>query len=453
MRAWFWTLLVFAAAVILASVLKDHSGNVLILVQPWRIELSLTFAVLLLLAIFFVLHIFLRFLSWLGGSPTRFRSWRGLKAQKRDQNLLESAWINVLEGRYELADKDLSRLLGKTRSRTSRVVAGLAATRAAHRLGDKLKRDQILADVTVNAQHDHRLKEAVAVVTAEILIDDNRAAEAIVLLQPLQDASSRYFHATKLLLRAHKQMGNYERVYELTRLLLRRGVIDQVNARNLIEWSASSGLQAADETKFKALWSDLRHDEKTLPSVAMAAAEVHTKAQRYDEAAKILEASLNNNMYPQLLGLYSQCPADKVKHRLNKAEQWLKQYPQNPDLLALLGLLCITSELWGQAERYLLESMNIRSDMRIHALLGNLYDGLDRPEDAAKHWRLSATVVQNLPGFEVVRLLPAADTSSDPTLIEVDVAQSPAKQILSESGTVITPEAASAADVVSKELN
>src|SRR5699024_10054756 len=97
MRTWFWTLLVFVAAVALALVLRDHSGNVLILVAPWRIELSLTFAVLLLLAAFILLYGLLRLFAWVTASPQRFRLWRGGRAQRRDYTLLENGWMYLLE--------------------------------------------------------------------------------------------------------------------------------------------------------------------------------------------------------------------------------------------------------------------------------------------------------------------------------------------------------------------
>src|SRR5690606_5473166 len=110
-------------------------------------------------------------------------------------------------------------------------------------------------------------------------------------------------------------------------------------------------------------------------------------------------------------------------------------------LLAALGNLCLTGELWGQGEFYLLRSMKIRSDMRIHALLGNLYDRLGRKGDAMKHWRLASGVAGVLPVLATNRSLPAADTRSDPTLIDVE--DFPQAQVLHQ---VDTPVAASAAD-------
>lgn len=441
MKTWLWTLLVFVAAVALALVLREHSGNVLIVAQPWRIELSLTLAVLLVVAAFVILYIVLRMLSWVGHSPERFRSWRGLRFQKRDHELLEKGWINVLEGRYTEAEKDLSKLLGRTRSSSRKVLAGLASARASHHLGEFARRDEALALAQASAGDDPRLREAAATVAAEMYLDQNRPQDALVLLQPLQDASSRYFHATRLLLRAHRQLRNHDRVYELTRLLLRRSVIDKTEALQLIETSAAARLAAAGLDGFKAVWSDLKADERVLPDIALAAATIQEAQGNFEEASRILEAALNVRMEPRLINAYSQCPPEHVARRLSKAEDWLKTHPDDSALLAALGNLCLTGELWGQGEHYLLRSMKLRSDMRIHALLGNLYDRLGRSADAMKHWRLASGVAGVLPVLPTSRALPAADTRGDPTLIDVE--QIPQAQV---AATMAVPVAASAAD-------
>lgn len=420
MKTWIWTLVVFAAAVGLALVLREHSGNVLIIAQPWRIELSLTRAVLLLLAAFILFHLLLRFFAWLGAGPGRFRSWRVERAEKRDHELLESGWISVLEGRYTEAEKDLAKLLGKTKVANRKVLAGLASARAAHHLGETERRDRVLAAAHIAAGKDNRLQEAVATVSAEMFLDQNRAQDALVLLQPLQDASSRYFHATRLLLRAHKMLGNYDRVYELTRLLLRRSVIDKSEAMPLIALSTVERLRATDVAGFKTIWNDLKADEKCFPDIALEAAALHVAKGQHDEATKILEAALNVQQDARLLNAWAQCPPEQVAYRLSKAEGWLKVHPDDSSLLAALGNLCLTGQLWGQGERYLVRSMKLRSDMRIHALLGNLYDRLGRTNDAMQHWRLASSVAGVLPILPGNQLLPAADTRDDPTLIDVD---------------------------------
>ena len=168
MRSWIWTLILFAAAVALALVLRDHGGNVLIVAQPWRIEMSLTLAVVLALLAFLVLHWVLRAIHWLGSSPGRLRAWRGRRAQKRDIELLERGWINVLEGHYVQAEKDLSSVMSRTRSADRKVLAGLTAARALHLLGETERRDQALKQARDSAAQDSRMRQAVDLVTAEM---------------------------------------------------------------------------------------------------------------------------------------------------------------------------------------------------------------------------------------------------------------------------------------------
>jgi HemY protein len=448
MKTWIWALVLFVAAVALALVLREHSGNVLIIAQPWRIELSLTLAVLIILVSFVLLHILLRLIAWFGGSPDRLRSWRSRRAQKRDQDLLESGWISVLEGRYPQAEKSLGKLLAQTRSHQRKVLAGLASARALHDMGDFTRRDQSLTLAQEAAGTDARLKEAASTVAAEMYLDQNRPQDALVLLQPIQDANSRYFHATRLLLRAHRQLRNYDRVYDLARLLLRRSAIDKAEALALIETATAARLQAGGIDGFKAIWGDLKSEERMLPDVALAGAAIQTAAGNHDDAAKTLEAAIEARLEPRLLNAYSQCMPEHVARRLNKGEVWLKSHPNDSALLAALGNLCLTGELWGQGERYLLRSMKIRSDVRIHALLGNLYDRLGRSADAMKHWRLASAVAGVLPVLPGSRLLPAADTRLDPSLVDADDLTVP--QVVEDHRS---PIAASAADYVHEDIS
>ncbi|HZH57723.1 heme biosynthesis HemY N-terminal domain-containing protein [Yanghanlia caeni] len=446
MRTWFWTLVVFVAAVALALVLRDHSGNVVIVAQPWRIELSLTLAVLLLVATFVILHFLLRVFYWLGSRPERFRSWRSRRSVRRDQESLESGWINVLEGRYGNADKDFGRVLNRTRSEKRKVLAALASAHANHHLGEFGQRDKALALARQAAGDDIRLREAWAIVAAEMYLDQNRPQDALALLQPLQDASSRYLHATRLLLRAHRQLNNHDRVYDLTRLLLRRGVIDKAEASQLIEVAGAARLHTAGAKGFKAIWGDLKAEERTMPEIALAAAAIQAGEGNHDEASRILEAAISVKPDPRLLSAYSQCPPQHVSRRLAKAEEWLKRHPDDAALLAAMGNLCLTGQLWGPGELYLKRSMALRNDMRVHALLGNLYDRLGRRDEAMRHWRLAAGVVGVLPVLPRNHFLPAADTRGDPTLIDVEIPAEPSGQ--PDTGT---PVAASAVDYVVEE--
>lgn len=421
MRTWFWTLLLAVIAVALAVVLRSHSGNVLLLVWPWRISMSLTLAVLLIVAAFVVLYVGLRLLAWLLAIPDRVRAWRGKRAQARDHELLERGWIGLLEGRYSHAEKDLTKLLEQTKVQTRRVLAALSAARAAHGLGEFDRRDRLLANAQEQAGTDPGLVEATATVSADMLLDQGRAERALAVLSPLADGGARHLHTMRLLLRAHTALGHDEQVFTLARGLLRRNALARTEGDHLIDAAGAARLRAgAASDAWRAIWKDLKAEERLLPEIALAGASAFEAAGEANEAAKVLEAAIAVKFNPALVAAYARCDAEQVSRRLAKAETWLQQRPTDPDLLTALGMLCLNGQLWGQAERYLLRSLSRRSDAQTHALLGSLYDRLDRPTDAVRHWRLATAASMALPVLAADASLPAADIGSDPYRVDAE---------------------------------
>ncbi|MGE8568088.1 MAG: heme biosynthesis HemY N-terminal domain-containing protein [Achromobacter sp.] len=421
MRTWFWTLLLAVIAVALAVVLRSHSGNVLLLVWPWRINMSLTLAVLLIVATFIVLYVGLRLLAWLLAIPDRVRVWRGKRAQARDHELLERGWIGLLEGRYAVAEKDLTKLLDQTKVQTRRVLAALSAARAAHGLGEFDRRDRLLATAQEQAGTDPGMVEATATVSADMLLDQGRPERALAVLAPLADGGARHLHTMRLLLRAHTALHHHDQVFTLARGLVRRNALARSEADALIDASGAARLRAAAHgDAWRAIWKDLKAEERLLPDIALSGAAAFDAAGEANEAARVLEAAIAVKFNPTLVAAYARCESDQVSRRLAKAETWLQQRPTDPDLLTALGMLCLNGQLWGQAERYLLRSLSRRSDAQTHALLGSLYDRLDRPADAMRHWRLATAASMALPVLAADAALPAADTGSDPYRVDAE---------------------------------
>ena len=107
----------------------------------------------------------------------------------------------------------------------------------------------------------------------------------------------------------------------------------------------------------------------------------------------------------------------------------------------------------GQAERYLLRSVSRRNDAQTHALLGSLYDRLERPADAVRHWRLATAASMALPVLATDAALPAADTGSDPYRVDAEGGYAVGLADLDDetgpvSGYAALPPAATVADYV-----
>jgi HemY protein len=52
--------------------------------------------------------------------------------------------------------------------------------------------------------------------------------------------------------------------------------------------------------------------------------------------------------------------------------------------------LCVQQQLWGKAQSYLEASLAVASGCAAHIELARLFDRLERPEDANRHFRVAA---------------------------------------------------------------
>lgn len=430
MRTWLWSLVLLTAAVVMAVVLRENTGHVLILVNDWRLQVSLAFAVVSLFGLFVLVYWLLRVSAWLAAIPIRVRSWSTQRHVRRDQELLEQGWTELLEGRYSHAEKDLTKLFGRSKDAGRQVLAALSAARAAHALGEFGRRDHMLALAKQKTSDDPSHKDAVATAAADLYLDQGLAAQALEELLPLQDGGARHIHSLRLLLRAHRQLNRHDQVFTLARTLNRRGALHDSEARQIIEVAAAARLRETTHSgDWKAFWKDLKSEERMLTDVALAGAAAFEANGLLDDASRALEQSIPLSFDPRLLLAYSRAEPSQVKRRLEKAEAWVQSRPNDPDLLAAIGNLCLIGQIWGQAENFLFRSLSKRADARVHALLGSLYDKLNRPNDAAAQWRMATAVGAALPVLASDSFLPVADTASDPSVLHAE-----GLAYLSESG-------------------
>lgn len=424
MRRLFWIVLLIVLAVAVALMIHWFPGNVLVVVDQWRVQVSLSFAILAVLALFVASYAFIRLLTWLVDLPTRYRGWRGQRAEKRDQTRLEQGWTALLEGRYAFAEKILTQVSTESTAWRRQVLADLSAARAAHETGAYDRRDAFIKQAqTLVAQHDRQsnLKIAVAVVAADLLLAQGNSDKALSTLTTAGIQDSKDVHTLRLLLRTHQQLHHHDKVLELARLLGKKEAISTDQAKALIETAAACQLKSlSKEEQQEAFWKSLRADEKVLTEVALAGAAAFQAQGKHKEASKILEAAIKQSFDARLLNAYARAEPDQVTPRLQLAERWLTERDNDPDLLASLGALCLAAQMWGQAQRYLEKSARLRGDARVHALLGSLFDRLGQPDRAASHWRLATAVSAALPTLSQDVLLPAADVHSDPAYLHAE---------------------------------
>lgn len=440
MRTWFWSVVSITLAVLLALVIHRYPGNVLIVVDQWRVQVSLAFAILLVLGSFVGLYVILRVVVWLSELPDRYRGWQHVRHEKREQSMLEQGWTALLEGRYAHAEKMLVRLSGQSGDARRQVLALLSAARAAHEVGEFGRQDDMLGQaqkVAAGQSADVDLNTAVAATAADLWLGQGRTAEALGALQVDNVQPMRHLHTMRLMLRIHQQLKQHEKVLELARVLRRKQALSVEDANAMIESAAAALIRAtassskneSSSAAFESCWKGLKSEERLLPDVALAGAQAFQSAGSYKEATKVLEAAIEQSFDPRLLNAYAKAEPEQVTPRLQKAEKWLEQrkgsqrsesQSSDADLLTTLGCLCLAAQMWGQAQRYLEQSAKLRKDARVHALLGSLFDRIGQPQQAAKHWRLATAVSAALPVLAKDVVLPPADVQADPIIPHVD---------------------------------
>ncbi len=413
MKAVIKLLLLIAIAVAVGIGLQDTTGYISLVINDERRTVSLVVGILFIVLLFFIAYLFVRILSRILNAPKDIENWRDKRRTHRDLDLLERGWMGWLEGRVDIAEKDFNKLHSKTRSEQRQVLASLAAAKAAHQANDEMRRDEMLALSLDKAMSYPELFDAAVTVKAEILLEQRKSDEAILILEKLNTTHPNQIHIRKLLLRAYKQAGRLREVIKEARYLDKKKKIDASYAKGLIESSATTIISSPSELLWESVYEQLSAEEQSKPSIAIAAARRYADRGDYKQVMKVLEKAYETDYDSQILDEYISLDVKEYQSQhLVKVQKWLENDPENPSLLRAAGHLCLLEQLWGQAERYLNKSLTLQDDPRTHALLGTLYDRLSKPEEALKHWRCGSSAVILLPGASA---LPSADTKNDPS--------------------------------------
>jgi HemY protein len=396
MRSLFWLLALFAAAVAIVIVGRVDAGYVLLIYPPYRVEVSMLFFALALVASFLLLYAALRLLRHVVSLPAYVRAYRARRRRERAHAALASALQAYYEGRYARAEKEASIAF---EGGPSAALAALLAARAAHQMRDFQRRDRWLDRADAS---DERAQSAVLVTRAELALEDRDFGAARDALRTLDGAGPKQIATTRMLLRAERGAGAWDEVLRLATQLGKRDAIapalaEEYKVQATIELLARS---AADEGAFERHWRGIAARDRVHPRVSAAAARHATELGKGEMAREILERALAAEWSPQLVALYADLPAGmneearqaEARQRIESGESWLLERARDAQLLATLGRLCLQAELWGKAQSFLEASLSFEETRSAHLELARLAERLGHPSDAQEHYRRAAEI-------------------------------------------------------------
>lgn len=251
MRWLVWVILLFSAAVAISLIARFSHGNVAILWPPYRVDVSVNFALALLAALFIFMHLFLVAIGKLFALPKRVREYRETREKEKAHDALAASLLASFEGRYGRSER-LARA-AQSNAQTSSLAA-LVAARAAHRMREFKRRDDWLVQANDPAARAARL-----LTQAELLVEEQKPAEALEAISQAQKAGSRHIHSLRLALRAHEQNSDWAQVIRLTQTLDKRDALHPL-ASAQYRLSAYRKLLANSEgAQLNQLWTEIKN--------------------------------------------------------------------------------------------------------------------------------------------------------------------------------------------------
>jgi len=385
MRGLLWLLTLFALAVGLSLAANFSDGYLLVVSPPYRVELSLSLAFLLLLIGFALVYAVLRTIDLTQSLPGRVRGFRERRLREKSEHNIHEATRLLFEGRYSQA---LKKAAAAHESGLSRALPALLAARSAQRLQDYPVQQEWL-DRAV--QTDPAMQSACRMLEAEMRLEKREYAGAVVALEQFHDGAGLHVAALLLELRAKQGLGDHEEVVRLARLLAKHGALPPDAARTIIADAHCAIIHhwADHLERLKAYLHDVPEREKDARLIGEYA-EVLVALGEFDEAQRLIERQLDKVWDVSLVGLYGRDSGMDLASRTAQAEKWLLDHAEDEHLLLALGRMSIVQGLWEKAQTYLDASLSLvdRSEVRLE--IARLCELTDRPGEALQHYRAAA---------------------------------------------------------------
>lgn len=292
MQAIIWFVGLFAAAVALALFAGDNAASLTVFWPPYRVDLSLNLALLLLVTLLALLFVTVRAVSGLFELPHQARRWRHEQYARATTALMLDARLQLLAGRAGrakvAAEAVLTRLPETAARRTDlsdpadalvgdpwleslRLLARLTAAEAALALGETGPHNQHLnaALATAEAVPDMPvLSEAALLNAARWSLEAQQPEAALERLRQLPTGAQRRLLARRLQVQAWQQQFGVppEQALASLQTLQRRGL--------LADAELAGGLRGcADVESLQRLWSALDDSTRARPALALLVAQ------------------------------------------------------------------------------------------------------------------------------------------------------------------------------------
>lgn len=390
MKFLMWLLGLFSLAVAL-KLAAHNPGYLLLMYPPYRIEISLTLFLLMLLTLFVLGYFAVRLALSAIRLPAYVRQFRMERAHSKGRSAMMEALVAFFEGRYAVAEKAAvdAMELGESSS-----LNPVIAARAAHELREFERRDAYLATADNKSAGVSTMR---LMAQAKFNLDQHQPQAALQSLKELRASGVKgHVGALHLELRAQQQARNWDAILDVVDQLEKRSAMDAAAAAQIRQqaWLEKIRAHTLDAPALLAVWKSTPGEFKKRPKVVAAAARAFIHQGDCRNARQIITDRLNAAWDSDLVMLYGECLTGEAGNHIEQAERWLKQHPDDAGLLLVLGKLCLHQGLWSKAQNYLDASNSIAPSSAAYTTLGHLSEKLQQPDEAFKYFQKAMALAQ-----------------------------------------------------------
>jgi HemY protein len=361
---------------LLAHLVLDDPGYVAISVGRSLFETTVPVFLLLLVGLYFLARVVLESLD----ARRRLAALRTERRRRRARDDTQRGLLDLAAGRWHSAEELLSRAAPEADSAAANY---LVAARAADLQDAVGRRDEWLA----RAQEAAPGERAAALVTlAEMQMRRGQDTAALQTLEQLDASGDLNSRGLELMARLCQKLGRGEQLRALGPRLRSAKELPETQVIELLAQVQLEEVRAAGERRDAAAasdaWAKLPRSTRKVPQAIAAYARALQAGGDPLAAEKVLRDVLDDQLDPVLVRLYGELVLPDSLLPLDRAEQWLRKAPQDPELLAACARLALQAELIGKARSYLEASLARKASAENALLYAELLEQLGEGERA-----------------------------------------------------------------------
>ena len=349
---------------VVGALMVRDPGYVLLAYDQMAMETSLWVGLLLLAGGYLLIWLVVRLAVQLAHGRGNLRGWANRRRARAAAERAQQGQLLLAEGRWDQARKLLE---GAAPQLSEPLLGYLGAARAAHEQGDLGGRDRLLQAARAAAP---QAVLAIGLTQAELQQSAGQWPSCRATLEQLQQQAPRHPQVLRLLAVCLRQLHDWQALLTLLPELEKRHVFAQ-DALLELQLQAWHGRLAAGEDAAE-LWRQVPKALKRQPPLVAAFARALHQANHSGEAENLLRTAIGQSWSEPLLHLYGTLMSDDPGKQRVTAEGWLKQHPNDPDLLLALGRISLMNRLWDRAREYLEASLRQKHAAETQAELGRL---------------------------------------------------------------------------------